>query len=577
MKKFIYLSCLILPLFLFSQQIDEEFLNTLPEEIKEDILEKMEAKEETEKPVYRKGSTRLDKEKDNEKEDLRKVFGHDFFDTFQSSFMPTNEPNLDSSYVLDFGDVLQIQLVGQEDKLDEYTINRDGSISLPDVGKIFLSGLSLGEASSLIKTKISNSFIGTDAFVTLISIRDITILIAGNAYNPGIYTINGNSNMLHALSLSGGIDDIGSYRNIHLVRNGSVIDTLDLYDLLIYGISNTSRSLRSGDSIIVKPVGKLVSVESGVKRPGLYELRDDESFDDLINFANGLKPNANTENIIIKSLNKGIVSSKYLSLDQISNQLVNHADSLFIKEYIYNTVEIRGAIENPGYYTLPLGTSLSELIDKAGGYTKSAYPLGGYLDNKKTFEINTLSKEKLYESFLNNFIRKFKDGEKDKNSAFILEELKNTNVTGRVIAEFDTDVIRANPSLDTMLEDGDKILIPNLTQQVFVQGDVGNPGAVRYSSSKDITYYISNAGGLLESADSKTIFVVHPNGTSESLYASSNLSFYNNSDILIYPGSIIYVPRSTFIVSKLESASIWAPIVSSIALGLTSLSVLGND
>ncbi len=577
MKKFIYLSCLILPLFLFSQQIDEEFLNTLPEEIKEDILEKMEAKEETEKPVYRKGSTRLDKEKDNEKEDLRKVFGHDFFDTFQSSFMPTNEPNLDSSYVLDFGDVLQIQLVGQEDKLDEYTINRDGSISLPDVGKIFLSGLSLGEASSLIKTKISNSFIGTDAFVTLISIRDITILIAGNAYNPGIYTINGNSNMLHALSLSGGIDDIGSYRNIHLVRNGSVIDTLDLYDLLIYGISNTSRSLRSGDSIIVKPVGKLVSVESGVKRPGLYELRDDESFDDLINFANGLKPNANTENIIIKSLNKGIVSSKYLSLDQISNQLVNHADSLFIKEYIYNTIEIRGAIENPGYYTLPLGTSLSELIDKAGGYTKSAYPLGGFLDNKKTFEINALSKEKLYELFLNDFIRKFKDGEKDKNSAFILEELKNTNVTGRVIAEFDTDVIRANPSLDTMLEDGDKILIPYLTQQVFVQGDVGNPGAVRYSSSKDISYYISNAGGLLESADSKTIFVVHPNGTSESLYASSNLSFYNNSDILIYPGSIIYVPRSTFIVSKLESASIWAPIVSSIALGLTSLSVLGND
>ena len=577
MKKLLQIIVFAFPLFLFSQSIDEEFLDTLPDEVREDIVNKMDVKQEIQKPVYSKASTRIDKEEDDKNKDKRKVFGHDFFDTLQTSFMPTNEPNLDSSYILDFGDVLQIQLVGQENNIDEYVINRDGSVNLPDVGKIYLSGLSLDDASSFIKSKISNSFIGTEAYISLTSLRDISILIAGNAYNPGIYTLNGNSNMLHAISLAGGVDDIGSYRNINLVRNGVIIDNLDVYYLLIYGKSNTSRSLRSGDTIIVNPVGKLVSVESGVRRPGLYELKDKENFNHLISFANGIKPNANLKNISIKSIEKGNIFSKEISFDRIIETEVIHGDSLFINEYVYNTVEIRGGIENPGFYTLPIGTSLSELIEKAGGYKSMAYPLGGFLNNKRTYEINSISKDKLYDTFLNNFIRSFKDGERDKNSALILEQLRNVKVTGRIIAEFDVNVIKANPELDTMLEDGDEILIPNITKQVYVQGDVGNPGSVRYSSSKDILYYIDNAGGMLNSADSRTIFVVHPNGASQSISSGNGFSLLNNEEILIYPGSIIYVPKSTFVVSRLQAAAVWAPIVSSIALSLTSLSVLGND
>ena len=272
----------------YSQELDESYLESLPETVREDLEKKMEAQEALEEPVYRRASTFVDKEKEEDDDDFTSLlFGADFFDVMQTSFMPINEPNLDSSYILDFGDVLEIQLVGQKDSINEYAISRDGSINLSDIGKLNLAGLSLNDASSLIKAKVKNSYIGTEAYISLKNIRDINILIVGNSYNPGIYTLNGNSNMLHALSMAGGINDIGSYRNISLVRSGEVIDILDIYDVLIYGKYNFSNGLRSGDSIVVNPRGKLVSFESGVMRPATYELKEGDTFQDLLNFANG--------------------------------------------------------------------------------------------------------------------------------------------------------------------------------------------------------------------------------------------------------------------------------------------------
>ena len=204
----------------------------MPESAREELLKQIDEKDKAEEPTYRRPSTVLDKKDSDFESDKR--FGKNFFDTIQSSFMPINEPNLGSSYVLDFGDVLEIQLIGQKDTIDLYKVERDGSINIPDIGKITLSGLSVNDASQLIKNKVKSVYLGSNAYITLKNIRDINVLIAGNAFNPGIYTLNGNSNMLHVLSMAGGIDDIGSYRNIHLVRNSEIIDTLDIYDTNIW-------------------------------------------------------------------------------------------------------------------------------------------------------------------------------------------------------------------------------------------------------------------------------------------------------------------------------------------------------
>ena len=587
MKKLLVLSFIFIPFLIFAQDFDEEFLDSLPDTVREDVLDKIDAKKELDKPIYRRASTKIDKiEKDEEKEEdddkkVRKVFGSKFFDTIQSSFMPINEPNFDSSYILDFGDTLEIQLTGQDTSIKNYDISRDGSINILNIGKIFLSGLSLKQASSLIKSKVKTSFVGSEAFISLINIRDITVLISGNAYNPGLYTLNGNSNVLHALSMAGGINEIGSYRNISVIRDGKTIETLDIYKVLIYGESNFSTRLRSGDSIVVYPSDKLVSVESGVMRPGIYELKDDETIADLINFASGLSLHADLDNIFLKRIVSG--SSKVVNIDygEVSKYKVKKGDALFIREYKYNSVKIEGAVKNPGTYLLPLGTKLSELIVSAGGYETSAYPFGGFLKNKNSYEIDKISKEKLYNKFLNNLITKakFSDNPTSTQSlAQILKVLKDSPISGRVIAEFDLDVLKSNPSFDTILEDMDEILIPNITQQVYIQGEVSNPGAIRYAPLKNLEYYIKGSGGTLPSADDRTIYVVHPNGETQNITSNSRLSFLNTDDnqLLIYPGSIIYVPRTTEFDS-IELASIWAPIISSVALSLTSLSVLNNS
>ncbi len=568
-----------------SQEFDEEYLESLPEDVREDLLDRVDKKEASEDPTYRIASSSIDKKtEDLDEEEIidegTQLFGSNFFDTMQTSFMPINEPNLDSKYILDFGDVLEIQLIGQEDSIDSYRISRDGSINIPNVGKIILSGLSLGDASDFIKAKINNVYIGTESFVSLKNIRDISILIAGNAFNPGIYTLNGNSNMLHALNMAGGINEIGSYRDISLVRNGEVIDTLDIYELLIYGKYNFKNGLRSGDSIVVNPLKKVVAIESGVMRPALYELKDDEGFEDLLRFANGLSKNTVKDIAYVKRFTDGkstLINLKYEDLELFD---LNENDSIFFTEYKVYSVTINGAVRNPGKYNISLGTKLSELINFAGGYDEVAYPFGGYLENKKTLEINKNAKEKLYEKFIDNLvINAGSMNTDDPNVTLLLSQLKDSSVSGRVIAEFDIDVIKSNPSLDTILEDGDRILIPNITQQVYIQGEISNPGAIRYSPGKNIDYYINGAGGALDSSDLNNIFIVHPNGETSNISSTGRLSFINaqNDKILIYPGSIIYVPRNTNFANSLQVASIWAPIISSIALSLTSLSVLNNS
>ena len=203
--------------------------------------------------------------------------------------MPINEPNLNPSYILDFGDYLQVQLVGEDNQTENYKINRDGSINISNLEPIIVKGLSLEEASRVIKAKINSSFIGTEAFVTLSNVRDINILVSGNAYNPGIYTVSGNSNILHVIGVAGGISEFGSYREINLIRNQEIIETLDIYDVLITGKYNTKSTLRSGDIIFVQPVKKMVTIDGAVKIPAKYELNDEQHLYDVLDYANGIR------------------------------------------------------------------------------------------------------------------------------------------------------------------------------------------------------------------------------------------------------------------------------------------------
>jgi protein involved in polysaccharide export with SLBB domain len=576
MKK-IFLSTLFLfsTTISYSQELDEAYLASLPENVREDVLDKIADREIEDSPIYRRPSSMIKKPLDNSNR-----FGAKIFNMMQTSFMPINEPNFDSSYVLGFGDILEIQLVGQKNSIDELSVKRDGSINISEIGKIFVAGLTLESASSLIKNKISNSYIGIEAFVTLVNIRDIQVLITGNAYNPGIYTLNGNSNILHALSMAGGIEDKGSYRKIDLIRNDVIISSIDLYDIFIDGKSGFGDRLRSGDTIMVRPSIKIVNLTGAVKRSGLYELKEDDNFNDLIKYGLGFADNADLQSLRIERPTGE--STSYINitdLNELSVIEVQSSDQLNVRAFDRKTAKIMGAVRRPGTYVISNDETLSSLIKKADGYKDNAYPFGGILNNNKALELNELAKEKLYTTFVQKLITKGDQLFASESLPFILEELKQSQVTGRVMAEFDLDVIEATPSLDTTLDNGDEIIIPIKSEQVYIFGEINQVGAVRYKSSKNIDYYISAVGGLLESSDTKNIFVVHPNGEINKLNQVNRLSLLNNrsNDILLYPGSVIYVPRKVKSRDASIIASIWAPIVSSTATSITALSVLNKQ
>ena len=587
MKKLLLSFLVLISLSANTQELDQAYLNSLPEDVREDVLKSMDEREELETPVYRRPSTMISKnyctgtEDDEINEDCIEKsdrFGSNFFDMMQTSFMPINEPNMDSSYLLDFGDILELQLIGQKNSIEKLNIKRDGSINIPEIGKLFIAGLSLEEVSSIIKNKVSNAFIGVQAFISLVNIRDIQILITGNAFSPGIYTLNGNSTLLHALSMAGGIDEKGSYRRIDLIREDKIIGSFDLYDIFIHGKSNYLQRLRTGDSIVIRPAGTIASISGAVNRPGSYELTQNETLYDLFEFGNGFDSTADQNSLRLERQNEDeIIFSNISKIEDLSKIIVIEGDRLDVKSYQRKSVSILGAINRPGEYVISKGETLASLIKKAEGYREDAYPFGGILNNEKTLEINKKAVDKLYTSFIQKLITKSDALFASESLPFILDELKKANVSGRIMAEFDIDVIKAYPELDTTLNDGDEIIIPIKTQQVFIFGETNNPGTMRYIPGQSLKNYISQSGGLLDTADNNNIFIVHPNGEVNRL-ENNRLSFVEDrSNILIYPGSVIYVPRKVNSRDAAAVASIWAPIVSAMATSITALSVLDNN
>ena len=576
MKKItLFFSFLILMAFpLQGQQFDQEFLDSLPPDIRQDLLDQVQTRNDAEKPQYRSPSSFIEKKDTDGSLDR---FGSAIFNRMQTSLMPINEPNFDSDYILDFGDEITIQLVGQKSEKYTFNIQRDGSIFLPEVGKLYLSGQTLEDSTKIIKEKISTTFIGVEAFVGLTNVRDIQVIIAGNVFNPGTYTLNGNSNIFHALNISGGPSDVGSFRSIRLIRNNKTIETIDLYDTFISGEASFNIRLRSGDLVFVDPILNLVTLVGGFKRPGVYEFLESESFALAILFGNGLNNLADISNIKIFSISEGQIQEKFINdLDSLKNVFNKDGDRLVIGEFKLNEVEIKGAVQNPGKYLINQGSGIKELIELSGGYTETSYPFGGILENNATEAINRISQDKLYKEFLDrlSLLASSPDstGASFDTMLALMNEIKESPVSGRVSAEFDLDILRNNPDKDVLLQDGDTIFIPELINQVYVFGEVHNQGTTSYIADKDIDFYVDNRGGYKSGADKKNVYILYPDGNTKKI--SKNI-FQGKSELEVFPGSVIFVPKKVndnFLITK--SAQAYAAILGNLGVSLASISVL---
>lgn len=563
---------LLFSVFVSSQDFDKAYLDSLPPEVRDALAAQAEMKEELSKPVYNRQSTSIDKKK------VSIRFGDNFFKSIQTTFMPINEPNMDASYVLDFDDAITLQLVGQQQSIDELQIQRDGSINLPNLGKVQLSGLSLEEASKLIKAKIESAYIGVDAFITLSNVRDIQILVTGNAEQPGVYTVNGNTSFLQAIAIAGGPSDFGSLREFVLKRNNETISKIDLYDVIIKGDISTNERLRSGDVIHISPVNNLVNITGGVKRPDNYELLKDETFDDLLFFANGIKNNFDSNNVRHISFKDGAALERPVKLNQLSSIVPKSGDSLYIGEFVYRTVTIEGAVENPGSYKIEEGATLSSLIKRAGGYLESAFPEGGIYINQDAKIIAETYKDKLIQDITKNIASKITSpsvaGNADQSTlSIVTNEIRNQDVSGRVVVEFDLRKIALNKNLDTTLQDGDSIFIPRKTNNIHILGEVKNPATIAYFQNITISGAIKSSGNYTEFADKKNIVIIEPDGSIN--FVTNRWGMISSSDL--QPGSIIYIPREIGEIEGIDKWAIYTPIIGNLALSLASLASLNNN
>ncbi|MEL0124819.1 MAG: SLBB domain-containing protein [Alphaproteobacteria bacterium] len=587
-----------------AQELDKEFLDSLPDDIKKDLEDANARKglnaQETYRPYLYSSKLRQTEEflklKDRIELDLqtleRKIktddnsrsneelvlYGSDFFNTFQTSFMPINEPNPDSSYTLDIGDVLQIQLVGQNDYIEDFPVNSDGSVSLPDIGKVNIAGLSLDDASQLIKSKVNAAFIGTEAFINLSQLRDVNILVTGNAQNPGIYTLTGNSNILHAISAAGGINKFGSLREINLIRSNNVIETLDVYDLLVEGKYNIKKRLRSGDVVFVEPRKNIVTIDGAINRPAKYEVLDGQNLISIINYANGITRNADRENISLERILDGTLKTIPVRNEiQFKSIEAKDGDLIYIREYPYRQAKISGAILKPGTYTMAAGETINDLIKKAGGYTENAYQFGAIYLNEDAKMINELSKDILYQEFLDNILALSQQNISGFDLTPIIkltEEIKDTEVNGRVVV----DLLNEGTINLYNIKEGDELFIPERNNVVYVYGETSTEGAVMFSENKGVEYFVNKSGGFKKFADNESIYILHPNGESQ-LYKSKRNIFESRpkSEITIYPGSIIFVPRALDeSASRRLATQAYVSILGNLGIALASLSAI-ND
>jgi protein involved in polysaccharide export with SLBB domain len=594
---------MLISVSLYAQDLNPEFLESLPDDIRKDIQENNQRKidgtdEKYSAYIYSSKLAQAEtflKLKDRLEKDLLEmerrlnsdsgldmnedlvVYGRDFFNTFQTSFMPINEPNPDSGYMLDVGDVLQIQLVGQNSDIDDFLISSDGSINIPDIGKIIVAGLSLNDTSELIKSKVNTAFIGTEAFISLSEIRDVNILVTGNAVNPGIYTLTGNSNILQALLAAGGISDFGSLREINLIRDEVVVETLDIYDLLIEGKYSIKKRLRSGDVVFVEARKNIVTIDGAINRPAKYEALDGQKLISIISYANGINRIADLENISLERMVDGSLRTISVPNDSYFEAIdVQDGDSIYFREYPYRQAKISGAVLKPGSYTMAAGQTINDLIEKAGGYTENAYQFGAIYLNEDAKKINELSKEILYQEFLDTIIAASQQGLGDLTPVVKLtEEIKNTAANGRVVINLLND-----QSADLYnIKEGDELFVPERNNVVYVYGETSSEGAVMYSDNQDVEYFVEKSGGYKKFADNESIYILHPNGESQ-LYRSKRSVFERSpkSDIKIYPGSIIFVPKALDeSAPRRIAAQAYVSILGNLGIALASLSALSDD
>jgi protein involved in polysaccharide export with SLBB domain len=354
----------------------EEFLRFLPDSVRSSVESRIKTDVENDSDYdqlnqLRRESFMEKEEKPVEYDEFDNVipsfFGYDLFD-IETSFDSSGIIAAPREYVLGPGDEFTISFSGSIQAIKKVSINREGNVFLRELGTISFSGLTFDEASEKLKNITQASLIGTEVEISLSRLRTIQVFVLGNSKRPGSYNFSPLSSISSILFNTKGPNENGSLRNISLKRANKEIGSLDMYDLLIN--ANTSNDLRiqSGDALLVNPVGDRVKIWGNVNRPAIYEIKEGEIFQDVLNFASGLSSKADKNKITLSRLNdQGEREFSDYSLKEINSMKLKDSDEIFIHDLpgkLSNNIRIEGFISNRGVYSYIENSKISDFIDE---------------------------------------------------------------------------------------------------------------------------------------------------------------------------------------------------------------------
>ena len=405
------------------------------------------------------------------------VFGRNIFNTRNLTFEPSVNLATPANYRLGPGDEVIIDIWGASQNTIRQQISPEGTINIQKIGPVNLSGMTVSAANDYLKNALNKIYNGlnnttdptSDIRLTLGNIRTIQINVMGEVVQPGTYALSSFSTVFHALYRAGGVSDIGSLRNVQLVRNGKNIATIDVYEFIMKGNTQDDIRLQEGDVVIVPAYDVLVKISGKVKRPMRFEMKKDENLATLIKYAGGFEADAYTRSLRVVRQNGeeyevNTVKDMDYSIYTMRNGDVVTAEAILNR--FTNKLEIRGAVYRPGIYQLSgkLNT-IRELVHEAQGLTGDAF----------------LNRAVLYR--------------------------QREDLTSEVV-QIDIKSIMDGTSPNLALMKNDILYIPSIHDLVFlvaVHGEVAQPDSYPYADNMTLEDLIIQAGGLKEAASTVRI------------------------------------------------------------------------
>ena len=424
----------------------------------------------------------------------KRVFGRDIFNKQNLSFEPAMNVATPQSYVVGPGDKVNLDIYGGSQKSQQLEVSPDGVIVVDGYGPIHIGGLSVSQANAKLKNELGQRYKSSSIRMTVGQTRTVQVNVMGEVAAPGTYPLSAFATVFNAIYMAGGVNGVGTLRNIKVFRGGRLLTTVDVYDYILNGKQAGNVHLQDNDVIIVGPYECIVDIQGFVKRPMAYEMKPNESIATLLKYAGGFANRAYQKSVRIHRTSGERYSAYSVKEFDFSEFHLSDGDSIIVDSILgryENTVEIQGAVFHPGMYDLGANPTVRSMIESAGGLTEDA--------------------------FLPHAV---------------LHRMKDDR-TKRVVS-IDIDGIMAGTVADFPLENEDVLYIPfrmeRLSQRTLtIWGEVQFPGTYEYADDMTVEDFILQAGGPTDAASVARVDVsrriTNPEATTSDKTIAQTFSF----------------------------------------------------